>query len=70
MAARSYYDFDRQEDCDDACSALSYHLPSDWRNKDVWKRDSYTIGIDEECSDIAKAASICREHGGKYRDPY
>ena len=69
MALRSVYVFDNDSDFEDAKDALSYHLGS--YSSSTW--DYYSsyreVYIYDDCPDIAKAASICKEHGGKYRNP-
>jgi hypothetical protein len=64
---RSTYVFDRDEDFENVKDALSYHLGG--YSSSTW--DYYSsyreIYIYEDCSDITRAASICKEHGGKYK---
>lgn len=70
---RSTYYFDKWEDYDEATSHLYRAMSSDYRNDDCiynygrWG-DSWRIDLYSECSDPALAASIIKEHGGKYYD--
>lgn len=69
MALRSIYVFDNEEDFEAAKSALDYHFGGFSESTGVYWNAWKEISIYDECPDIYKAASICREHGGKYRNP-
>lgn len=67
---RSIYEFEKKEEFENAVEGLKYHIGGYSANS-TWDYfpASNQIYIYDECSDIAKAASICKEHGGKYRVP-
>lgn len=69
MSVRSIYVFDKSDDFEEAKDALSYHLGSYSSYNWDYYSSNYEIYIYDECSDIIKAASICKEHGGKYKNP-
>lgn len=66
MSCRSVYYFENYSDYVSACSALNYHLSGDGIGYDD---EHNSIYIREDCDDIVKAGSICREHGGQYSNP-
>ncbi len=81
MAVRSTYLFRYERDYNDARDHLYREMRDDYYdNNKIWFRDSwgscarfdweqcYRIQIYDECSDIEKAVSIIREHGGRYYD--
>ena len=69
MALRSVYEFDYERDYEDAKDALRYHIGSNSSYTWDYSSSYYKIYIYDDCPDIAKAASICREHDGKYQNP-
>ena len=67
---RSEYKFENRDEFDNVCSALQHHLSYDDYNYKIEKwLSSFEIATREDCSDISKAVSICREQGGVYRNP-
>ena len=68
---RSTYVFERYEDFEEAKDHLYHAMRSDYGDDDClyiygWWGDCYRIDIYSDCSDPALAASIIREHRGKY----
>ena len=66
---RSIYVFDKNQDFEDAKDALTYHIGNYYYSNWDYKPSYNEIYIYEDCPDITKAASICKEHGGKYKNP-
>ena len=68
MARRSVYYFDRWEDYDEAGTHIADKLPGNYNNGVYFEKygDYYKAEIYDSCTDPEYAASIIREHGGKY----
>ncbi len=70
---RSTYVFKTEEDYNDAKNHIYRNMSSDYYDSDKiyfygsWGEE-YRIDIYSECSDPSAAASIFREHRGKYYD--
>ncbi|MDR3286770.1 MAG: hypothetical protein LBT27_04950 [Prevotellaceae bacterium] len=68
---RSTYVFKEEKDYNNAKDALYYQMNSDYYSSDKlyflgWYGGEYRIDIQSDCSDVVKAAEICREHHGKF----
>lgn len=68
MARRSLYYFDSWEDYDEAGTHISQKLPGEYNNGVYFESNggTYKAEIYDNCSDPIGAASIIREHGGKF----
>ena len=68
MARRSLYYFDNYEDYDAAGDHIVKKLPGEYNNGVYFEcsGSTYKAEIYDNCSDPVLAASIIREHGGKF----
>ena len=69
MAVRSIYVFEKEADFEEVKDALYYHFGSYSSSTWDYYSSNYEIYLYDDCPDIPKAASICKEHGGKYKNP-
>ncbi len=65
---RSSYVFRTEEDFQEAKDHLFREMYSDYYNNFYFSGGRDKIEIWSDCSDPIKAASIIKEHGGKYYD--
>ncbi len=69
MARRSLYYFDNYEDYDEAGTHIAQKMPGEYNNGVYFESmggSTYKAEIYDNCSDPGLAASIIREHGGKF----